>query len=46
MSVAEQWIGYQDLELVSPYPITILKGLKIERKVNEHATIEFSGIIP
>ena len=46
MSVAEHWIGYQDLELISPYPVIMLKELRIERRVNEHATIQFSGIIP
>jgi len=39
-------LGYEAIQLVSPYELTELHDLTITKKVNEHAAIYITGIIP
>jgi hypothetical protein len=38
--------GYENIEIVSPYGIQQLTELKIVRRVNQHTTLYYTGIIP
>lgn len=39
-------LGYENIEIVSPYVLQQLNELKIERRVNCHSTFFYTGIIP
>lgn len=39
-------LGYENIEIVSPYAIQQLNELKIERRVNCHSSLFYTGIIP
>lgn len=40
------YITYGNIKVVSPFEIIHLKELKIHRGLNEHATVNFTGVIP
>ena len=42
----EEAAGYDSIRLTTPYEISILKDIEIEQKMNDHARIHFTGIIP
>ena len=46
MEASAKLLGYEAIQLVSPYELTELHDLTITKKVNEHAAIYITGIIP
>ncbi|MCM3340840.1 contractile injection system protein, VgrG/Pvc8 family [Paenibacillus sp. MER TA 81-3] len=46
MSTASKQSGYEHIRLVSPYEIQTLSSVQIEKKVNEHAHLHLTAIIP
>lgn len=44
--MTEERVTYSDISLVSPYKIKYITELIIERKVNEHAVLYLTGVIP
>jgi hypothetical protein len=46
MGVYGDLIGYENLEIVSPYALQQLSEMKIVRRLNCHTTLYYSGIIP
>ncbi|WP_052516570.1 contractile injection system protein, VgrG/Pvc8 family [Paenibacillus popilliae] len=46
MSTSTKLAGYRNIQLVSPYEVQTLSTLRIERKVNEHARMLLTAIVP
>ncbi|NTU21984.1 hypothetical protein HPY28_16775 [Brevibacillus sp. HB1.2] len=46
MNTTEKLAGYENIQLVSPFEIQSLQDVRIVRKVNEHARLFVTGIIP
>ncbi|HEY8462938.1 MAG TPA: phage baseplate assembly protein V [Bacillota bacterium] len=46
MGLSGDLTGYENLEILSPYPIQQLTELKITRRINCHTKVYYSGIIP
>ncbi|ANY67516.1 hypothetical protein BBD42_14315 [Paenibacillus sp. BIHB 4019] len=46
MSTEKKAIGYEQLRLQWPYAVQQIQGLRIEKRVNEHALLWVSGILP
>lgn len=45
MAVPERLIGYDSIQVNSPYELQTLHELEITAKANDHATLRFTGII-
>ncbi|BFH71439.1 hypothetical protein J27TS7_32090 [Paenibacillus dendritiformis] len=46
MSTSTKLAGYGNIQIVSPYEIHCLSTLRVEKKVNEHARMWLTAIIP
>ncbi len=46
MNTTEKLAGYENIQLVSPFEIQSLQDVRIVKKVNEHARLFVTGIIP
>jgi hypothetical protein len=46
MGIYGDLIGYESLEIVSPYALQQLSEIKIVRRLNCHTTLYYTGIIP
>ncbi|MED1798054.1 HNH endonuclease [Brevibacillus porteri] len=46
MKTTEKLAGYENIQLVSPFEIQSLQDVRIVKKVNEHARLFVTGIIP
>ncbi|NLD48081.1 MAG: hypothetical protein GX660_12965 [Clostridiaceae bacterium] len=46
MGTPEKRITYNNLDILTPYEIKHINELRIDRKINEHTVLFFSGIIP
>lgn len=46
MGITSNVIGYEHIQVVSPYELVQLTDLEIVRKPNEHGRVNLSGIIP
>lgn len=46
MAVSSELLGYEDIEIRSPYLMQQLNELKIVRRINCHTKVYYTGIIP
>ncbi|HEX2954959.1 MAG TPA: contractile injection system protein, VgrG/Pvc8 family, partial [Bacillota bacterium] len=46
MAVPERLIGYDFIQVKSPYELQTLHEVQITAKANDHATLRFTGIVP
>jgi hypothetical protein len=46
MAIARELLGYEDIEIRSPYQMQQLNELKIIRRINCHTIVYYTGIIP
>lgn len=46
MSIYGDLLGYESIEIVSPYALQQLSELKIIRRINSHTVLRYTGIIP
>jgi hypothetical protein len=46
MELNDEMTGYENIEILSPYGIQQLTELQIVRRLNQHTTLYYTGIIP